>query len=89
MRIDGQQFTLDDDTDVVALKRDVLEATRGAGAFVDVRAVGHGVVSVLVTPRTAVRLAVEERSPSPGWTECPPLHDLTSDYDDEALLGDR
>ncbi|OUE30763.1 hypothetical protein BFL35_08525 [Clavibacter michiganensis] len=61
IRIDGQRYQLADGEDVAALKGRIVEAVTGRSRFVDFAAVGQVGVSVLVTPRSAVRFEVHER----------------------------
>ena len=85
LRIDGQQFYLDADTDLDELKERLLSAARGRARFIDFQPVGHGVVSVLMSPQTPVRFEVEERSEEQlaEWALNPPETDLTSfDYEE-------
>ena len=81
LRIDGQQFYLANDYDVEALKNELLKAARGVAEFIDFQPVGHGVISVLMTPQTPVRLEVEERSDEQlaEWEKHPPVSDVQSD----------
>ena len=85
MRIDGQQFYLAPDLDLAALKKQLLDSARDVAEFVDFQPIGHGVMSVLMTPQTPVRLEVEERSDEQvaEWEDHPPTSDLSSDYYEE------
>jgi len=78
LRIDGQQFFLAEGSDAEALKQHILDAARGVAEFVDFQPVGHGVVSVLMTPQTPVRFEVEERSEEQlnEWASEPPTSDV-------------
>jgi len=62
VRFDGQTFLLDPTVDVGAAKRAIVAAARRGAGFVDFRTVGHGVISLLVTPNIPVRFEVTERS---------------------------
>lgn len=90
MRIDGQQFFLAPDFDLDGLKSQLLDSARGVAEFVDFQPIGHGLVSVLMTPQTPVRLEVEERSEEQitEWEEHPPTSDLSSDFYEEYPGGD-
>jgi hypothetical protein len=63
VRFDGQTFLLAPDQDVNETKQAIVQAVRGGPAFVDFRTVGHGTISLLVTPTVPVRFEVVERSP--------------------------
>jgi hypothetical protein len=80
LRIDGQQFYLGADTDTDELKRQILETARGVAQFVDFHPVGHGVVSVLMTPQTPVHFEIEERTEAQltVWETDPPAADVGS-----------
>ena len=78
LRIDGHLFYLDPDQDVDALKDKVLEAARGVAEFLVFTPVGHGEVSVLMTPTTPVRFEVQERTEEEvaSWEANPPSADF-------------
>jgi hypothetical protein len=62
VRFDGQTFLLDPDQDVDLTKEAIVMAAREGSDFVDFRTVGHGTISLLVTPTVPVRFEVVERS---------------------------
>ncbi|AOX66223.1 hypothetical protein BJK06_11055 [Curtobacterium sp. BH-2-1-1] len=62
IRIDGQIFFLDPGQDVDALKAAIQDAARTAPTFVEFDTVGHGLVSVLVTPTAPARFETVNRS---------------------------
>lgn len=74
VRFDGQTFLLDPAQDVAAAKEAVVMAARQGAGFVDFRTVGHGVISLLVTPSIPVRFETVERSPAQlkGLEDDPP-----------------
>jgi hypothetical protein len=78
LRIDGQEFPLPPDADGPALQRRVLDAVRGEAAFVTFLPIGHGEISVLVTPHVAIRFEVEDHSDEQveAWEENPPAIDI-------------
>ena len=78
LRIDGQEFYLPEDLDVPALQRRILDAVHGRAAFVTFRPIGHGDITVLVTPHVPVRFEVEDRSDEQleAWEENPPAIDI-------------
>jgi hypothetical protein len=61
IRIDGQGFQLEDGEDVGRLKESIVAAANAGSQFVDFITSGNVGVSVLVTPRSAVRFEVHER----------------------------
>lgn len=71
LRIDGQEFHLPEDADTDRIKERVLDAVREGAGFVDFTARGHGRISVLMTPRVAVRFEVVDRSEAEiaGWDD--------------------
>ncbi|RIJ51238.1 hypothetical protein DZG00_09690 [Clavibacter lycopersici] len=62
IRIDGHPFQLADGQDVADLKSRIVAAVTGGSRFVDFATVGQGEVSVLMTPRSAVRFEVLDRT---------------------------
>jgi hypothetical protein len=62
VRFDGQTFLLAPDQDVNETKEAIVAAVRGGSDFVDFRTVGHGTISLLMTPTVPVRFEVIERS---------------------------
>ena len=64
VRFDGQTFLLDPAQDVAAAKEAVVTAAKEGAGMVDFRTVGHGVISLLVTPQIPVRFETEEHSPA-------------------------
>jgi len=60
LQLDGQQFFLDAAQDLPGLKAQILTAARGVADFIVFTPVGHGEVSVLMTPTTTVRFESEE-----------------------------
>lgn len=82
VRIDGQEFFLPGEVDVIALRQQVLTAIARNGDFVDFQPVGYGEVSVLVTAHTKVRLEVQEHDASEveSWNEDPPNMDVYPGY---------
>ncbi|MFS4505203.1 hypothetical protein ACMA46_03105 [Clavibacter sp. Sh2141] len=70
IRIDGQGFQLEDGEDVGRLKERIVAAANAGSQFVDFITSGNVGVSVLVTPRSAVRFEVhehEEEDASEPW----------------------
>jgi hypothetical protein len=61
IRVDGHLLHLAAGEDVDALKARIVEAVTGGARFVEFEGAGDVRVSVLVTPRSAVRLEVHER----------------------------
>jgi hypothetical protein len=61
IRIDGEPFLLAEGQDVEALKARIVDAVTGGARFVEFDGAGDVRVSVLVTPRSAVRLEAHER----------------------------
>jgi hypothetical protein len=61
IRIDGQGFQLEDGEDVGRLKERIVAAANAGSQFVEFITSGNVGVSVLVTPRSAVRFEVHER----------------------------
>ncbi|MDQ0744611.1 hypothetical protein QFZ62_001919 [Clavibacter sp. B3I6] len=61
IRIDGQGFQLEDGEDVGRLKERIVAAANAGSQFVEFITSGNVKVSVLVTPRSAVRFEVHER----------------------------
>jgi len=62
VRFDGQTFLLDPEQDVGQTKQAIVAAAREGSDFVDFRVLGHGTISLLVTPNLPVRFEVIERS---------------------------
>ena len=62
VRFDGQFFLLDPEQDVDETKRLIVAAARDGADFVDFRTIGHGTISLLVTPTMPVRFETIERS---------------------------
>jgi hypothetical protein len=62
VRFDGQTFLLDPGQDVDETKQAIVAAARDGSDFVDFRTVGHGTISVLVTPNMPVRFEIIERT---------------------------
>ena len=56
IRVGNKQFILASSQDVVELKRQIVEAVRAGGAFVSLLTAGDELVSVLVTPHSAVHI---------------------------------
>ena len=84
LRIDGQMFYLEPDQDVAELKQQILASARGVAEFIDFSPVGHGQISVLMSPSTPVRFELEEHTEEElaEWEKNPPLSDLRPDYDE-------
>lgn len=85
IRIDGQQFYLRENADPEQLKARILEAARGVAQFIDFEAVGHGVISVLMTPQTPVHFEVEDRTTQQvdDWATEPPISDVAAEAYEE------
>lgn len=70
LHVDGHQFALASDTDVPALKHQIVDAIKSAADFVDFHTAGHGSVSILVTSRTTATLETvdvsDDDDPSDG-----------------------
>lgn len=62
VRFDGQTFLLGQDQDVDELKSEIVAAVRRGSDFVDFQTIGHGTISLLVTPSMPVRFQVIERT---------------------------
>ncbi|MBD8703950.1 hypothetical protein SOM11_13475 [Frigoribacterium sp. CFBP9039] len=77
LRIDGQFFHLDEDQDTATLKREIIAAASAGPRFIDFTAIGHGEVSVLMTPQMGARFEVLERSQEEidEWNHNPPVVD--------------
>ncbi|GAA4265944.1 hypothetical protein [Frondihabitans peucedani] len=71
LRIDGQEFFLPDEADIDQIKERVLAAAREGAGFVDFTVRDQGRISVLMTPRVAVRFEVVDRSEAEtaGWDD--------------------
>lgn len=59
---DGQTFLLDPDQDVADTKKAIVSAARDGSDFVDFQTIGHGTISLLVTPHVPVRIQTIDRS---------------------------
>ncbi|MCR2791601.1 hypothetical protein NQ156_00815 [Microbacterium sp. zg.Y625] len=57
VRINGEGYLLAQGVDLDALRRQMEEASREGGRFVDFTVVGNRAVAVLVSPRTEVVIA--------------------------------
>jgi hypothetical protein len=81
LRVDGQEFYLPPELDVAALQQQILDAVRVEAAFITFRPVGHGDISVLITPHIPVRFEAEHHTAEEfrQWTEDPPAIDI-GDY---------
>ncbi len=62
VRFDEQMFLLDPTSDVDETKQAIVLAARDGSDFVDFHTVGHGTISLLVTPNLAVRFEVIEKT---------------------------
>jgi hypothetical protein len=62
VRFDGQTFLLGPDQDVDQLKSEIVAAVRRGSDFVDFETIGHGIISLLVTPSMPVRFQLIERT---------------------------
>jgi hypothetical protein len=62
VRFDGQTFLLDPAQDVGETKAAIVAAARHGSDFVDFRTIGHGTISLLVTPNLPVRFETIERT---------------------------
>jgi hypothetical protein len=82
LRIDSQLFHRQPEEDIAALKDQVFTAARGVSEFIVFTPIGHGQVSVLMTPHTPVRFEEEERSESQiaRWEEDPPPTEIELDF---------
>jgi hypothetical protein len=78
LRIDGQFFYLESDQNVPALKRELVAAVTTGARFVDFTAIGHGEISVLMTPVLGARFEVQDRTEEQvaEWEENPPVIDF-------------
>jgi hypothetical protein len=85
VRFDGQTFLLDPEQDVDETKRAIVAAARTGSDFVDFRTVGHGTISLLITPNLPVRFEIIEKTEAElGRIEAdpPPIDSVTwDDYD--------
>jgi hypothetical protein len=86
LRIDSQMFYLPPDEGIDRLKNAVLTAARGQAEFIIFTPIGHGQVSVLVTPLTPVRFEEQERTEEElsRWKAEPPAVDYW--HDDGTIL---
>jgi hypothetical protein len=62
VRFDSQRFLLDPAQDVRRTKEEIVNAVRGQGDFVDFATIGHGTISLLITPSVPIRFEVIERT---------------------------
>lgn len=62
VRFDGQMFLLDPEQNVDDTKTAIVTAVREGSDFVDFATIGHGTISLLVTPNLPIRFEVIERS---------------------------
>lgn len=60
VRFDGQTFLLRPDQNVDELKATIVAAVQQGSQFVDFETVGHGTISLLVTPALPVRFQIIE-----------------------------
>jgi hypothetical protein len=77
LQIDGQSFYLEPDEDIEALEALIIDAVTTGARFVKFPAAGHGLVSVLITPRIGVRFETREIDDEEvaGWHDTPPAID--------------
>ena len=82
VRFDSQTFILDPAQDVEDTKRAIVAAARDGSDFVDVQTIGHGTISLLITPNLPVRFEVIERTAEEleELEEHPPPIDRSVDY---------
>jgi hypothetical protein len=78
LRVDGHEFYLPGDVDVDAIRKQILDAIKGPGAFVHFQPIGRGEVSVLMTPHGKARIEIQDQ---PGgqveeWESDPPDMDV-------------
>jgi hypothetical protein len=59
---DGQTFLLNADQDLAETKKAIVSAVRDGSDFVDFRTIGHGTISLLVTPHVPVRIQTIDRT---------------------------
>ena len=64
VRFDGQVFLLEPNQDVSAKMREIVAAARQGSDFVEFHTVGHGVISLLITPNLPIRFETIERTES-------------------------
>ena len=62
VRFDDQTFLLDPSQDIAETKRAIVTAVREGADFVDFVTIGHGTISLLVTPNLPVRFETIERT---------------------------
>jgi hypothetical protein len=81
LRIDGQVYFLPAETDLLALRAEIVTAVRSGADFVEFETHGHGQVAVLMTPHLPVRFEAVERSAETveAWEVEPPSFDLDQD----------
>jgi hypothetical protein len=89
VRFDGQTFLLDPQQDLDETKQAIVTAAREGSDFVDFRTVGHGTISLLVTPNLPVRFEIIERTEAeleklqadpPPLDPSPADHEFDFDY---------
>lgn len=82
LQIDGQSFFLEPDENVEALEALILDAVASGPHFLKFRAAGHGLVSVLITPRIGVRFEIREvdEAAVANWDSAPPAIDIPFEY---------
>ncbi|NQX34070.1 hypothetical protein [Herbiconiux sp. VKM Ac-2851] len=78
LQVDGQSFYLEPEEDIDALEALIVNAVKDGPQFVKFSAAGHGLVSVLVTPRIGVRFETREIDDDEvaSWDETPPAIDM-------------
>lgn len=88
VRVDGQMFILDPDQDVEQLQREILDAIRAGGKFVNFNTVGRATISVLITAGIAVRFEVIDTPDGQldQWEKRPPLIE-PDEMEYEQMLG--
>jgi len=62
VRFDDQSFLLDPEQDIDETKAAIVAAARHGSDFVDFKTIGHGTISLLVTPNLPFRFETLERS---------------------------
>ena len=83
VRFDGQIFLLAPAQDVELTKQAILSAIREGSNFVDFATIGHGTISLLVSPNFPVRFETLERTEAEvaALTEHPPPIDRFPAFD--------